>query len=455
MPTVEDLRALSHEIDELVASGKEEEGLSLLEKALEQAKDNPAYLLFFQGEKEGYANKNHKAQEELFRKALEIAPADGFLMRNMGVCLSLQQRPEEAIQWYDKALAVNPQDYRAMRQRGIALSKLDREEEAIEWYDKALEVNPKDSDAMRQRGVALAKLGKNKEALQWVDKALEINPKDSDAQYQKAIILNRISRKDETKQQEQEIKKFHKQAQQLLQEMEEARSAILGSTSTHQDGTEQKEPGLQEQLDAELAKLKAANEAHQIEFQKLQLAYSEKYNNTFERIEELLPGATSAGLSEVYSNAQQKHEEKARTWWQYLCGALVAACAFIFFGPKILACMVEVDATKHPLFSWEIWLYFRLPLGAPLLFFIWKANQKINQHTRLAEEYAHKEAVARNFEGFRKALAEHTQAQGNLFNKAIDVYGHNPSASLDNKNHCRTIVNELCECAKGIDLKDK
>lgn len=620
MPTVEELRTLSREIDDLFASGKEEEGLALLEEALEKAKNNPAYLAFFQSEKEHYVNKNYRAQEELLRTALDAAPDDSFLMRTMGVCLSFQDREEEPIQWfdkalesnpkdyhairnrgaslskldreeeailwYDKALEVNPKDYRSMRNRGVSLSKLGHEEEAISWYDKALERNPKDYDSMRQRGVSLSKLGREQEALQWYDKALEVNPKDSsamqqygvalsklgrekealqwfekaleinpkdfdtmrdrgatlvklgrskealqwlaralegnpndyhtmrnygtilsnlgrqeealqwldkalkinpkdydsmrnrgavcfkqgrlkdalqwvekaleikpndsEAQFLKAAILNRSSRKDEIKQQEQEIKQFHKQAQQLLQEMEEARHVILGFTATQPDGTEHKEPGLQEKFVAELEQLKKKNAEQQAEFQELQLAYNEKYEKTFKEIEGLLPGATSAGLSKVYRDSKEKHEKKAILWWRLLAGSLIFASIFILISPKILSWLTGLDIVKDDLFSWKIWLYFRLPIAGPLLFFIWKANQKINQHTRLAEEYAHKEAVAMNFEGLRQALPEQIDVQANFFNKAIDVYGHNPSATLDNKNHCRTPANEFCETANAF-----
>jgi tetratricopeptide (TPR) repeat protein len=195
--SIEELRELSSQIDDLYGSGQSEEGRKLLEQAMEHAKESDAaYDLFFQGEWAGYEEKDHEKQRGLIARALAIVSSDFFLLRNMGVALSNLGKMEEAITWFDKALEENPKDWDAMRQRGVSLSKLGKEEEAITWYDKALAENPKDWKAMRNRGVSLSKLDKEEEAITWYDKALAGNPKDWDAMRQRGVSLSKLGKEE-------------------------------------------------------------------------------------------------------------------------------------------------------------------------------------------------------------------------------------------------------------------
>jgi tetratricopeptide (TPR) repeat protein len=175
---IEALRKLSAEIDALYDCGKNSEGETLLRKALEESKDIEAYHLFFQGEVEGYLNKNYEAQQKLFEQANALEKDDYFLMRNSGVSLSNQGKETKAMEWFAKALAANPKDYASMRNMGVSLSNQGKEMEAMEWFAKALAVNPKDSNAMRNMGVWLSKQGKDADAISWFEKALAVKEDD-------------------------------------------------------------------------------------------------------------------------------------------------------------------------------------------------------------------------------------------------------------------------------------
>ena len=192
---VEYFRALSEKIDELYYSGKKEEGAAELKMALSEAEGvNESYRLFFEGELAGYIENDLPKQEKLFRQALNIAPEDFFLLRNLGVVLEKKGKEYDAIKIYNQALEINPKDYHTLRQKGVFLSKQGKEEEAIKVFDKAIEINPRDYSSLRQKGVSLSKLGKEMEAERLFDQALEIMPKDYFSLIQKGVTLAKQKR---------------------------------------------------------------------------------------------------------------------------------------------------------------------------------------------------------------------------------------------------------------------
>jgi tetratricopeptide (TPR) repeat protein len=168
-----------------------------LRKAIKESEDIEVYNLFFQGEIAGYLEKSHEKQEKLFRDAVRKRTRDYFLLRNLGVSLSKQDREDEAIEWYNKALTVNPNDYSSLRSIGVSLSKQGKEDEAIEWFKKALAVKPKDYHSFRLMGVSLSKQGKEDEAIEWFKKALTVNPNDYHSFRLTGVSLSKQGKEDE------------------------------------------------------------------------------------------------------------------------------------------------------------------------------------------------------------------------------------------------------------------
>ena len=196
-PTVEELRELSHKIDDLYVTGKEVQGKALLLKALERSKPVPAYHLHFKAKYRAYISEDFPERKELLEQALSHEPDDYFLLRNMGVSLYLLERGEEALFWFDKALALQPNDYRSMRGKGYSLSKMGQDEEALTWFDKALALKSDDYRSMRGKGISLSKMGQDEEALTWLDKALASQPDNPDFMKTKGFILGKMGRNEE------------------------------------------------------------------------------------------------------------------------------------------------------------------------------------------------------------------------------------------------------------------
>lgn len=184
------LRAMSQQIDDLYLAGRLEEGEELLARAVQEAERiDPAYVLFFQGEQAGYLAKDRARQDELFRQAVVSRPDDHFLIRNVGICLGLQQKMGEADSWLDKALQLNSKDYLTWRAKGATMLELGRLEEAISCFDKVLELEPTDVHSWRNKGVTLSRQGKHSEALSCYDKALQLQPGDFASWREKGVAL--------------------------------------------------------------------------------------------------------------------------------------------------------------------------------------------------------------------------------------------------------------------------
>ena len=195
---VESYRSRSLEADRLVASGKTQDALALLEKAREDAEaaGDEEYRLFFDAELLSYTAPDYGRQVAIMEDGLRWTrqrglPADHFMLRTIGVYQSLAGDQDAAMAWTEKALAVNPKDCRAMFQMGASLFKKGDEDAAIGWFEKALAANPKDSDAMRQMGVSLSRKGDEDAAMAWYEKALTANPNDPDAMRQMGVSLSK------------------------------------------------------------------------------------------------------------------------------------------------------------------------------------------------------------------------------------------------------------------------
>ena len=159
-----------------------------------------------------------------------------------------------------------------------------------------------------------------------------------------------------------------------------------------------------------------------------------------ERIEALLPGATNAGLAFAYN--QLKDEAHKNEWWFrvyfILCvggwlllgGGLFIYASFVL-GLENWSVLLKNILTTSPIM---------VPLAILTAFF---SKRRSEQH-RLKQEYAHKEALAKSYDSFKKqveALAGATADKGKkdellsyLMETMIEAIGFNPAKTLDKKH---------------------
>ena len=91
-----------------------------------------------------------------FRRALELAPANAYALRNAGAILG-ETDPAEALPLFEKAAAILPEDPQTLLGYGICLLHLGRSKDAEDFLNKCIEINPL-SDAAEQARVAVTKL---------------------------------------------------------------------------------------------------------------------------------------------------------------------------------------------------------------------------------------------------------------------------------------------------------
>ena len=114
------------------------------------------------------------------------------------------------------------------------------------------------------------------------------------------------------------------------------------------------------------------------------------------RVNDLMPAATSAGLASAF--AERKASFKyPKIMWAGVFFASIAALIFvpIYFKPEVPPNTLEL-----------IYLYLlaRLPFMAPLVWLAYYASQRSTQALRLEEDYAHKEALSKSFEGYKNQI---------------------------------------------------
>lgn len=204
--------------------------------------------------------------------------------------------------------------------------------------------------------------------------------------------------------------------------------------------TEEYEGGLENELKARVAALS--------DFEEIQ---SEKYKAFNEQIEGLLSGATSAGLASAYQEMKKSFDKPIDFYTKgfyvsiaiLIFGSLFFAIASV--GGNSLITLVELgtwDDTVRRLIS-------KVPFYGPVLWLAYFFSKRRSESQRLQQEYAHKEALAKSYDSYKKqilALDENdVEMQKAFIVKTIDAIAYNASATLDSKHGDKLPAQELIE----------
>lgn len=165
-----------------------------------------------------------------------------------------------------------------------------------------------------------------------------------------------------------------------------------------------------------------------------------KYDALNKQIESLLPGATSAGLASAYRDMKDSFSKPI----SFASGAFYVAIGVLVIGSILMA----VDSISwrdgisfKELGDWQSVLRslaYKLPFYAPAVWFAYYASKRRSEYQRLQQEYAHKEALAKSYDSYKKQIQElgqeNDQMLVSLLSKAIDAIAHNASQTLDGKH---------------------
>jgi hypothetical protein len=253
-----------------------------------------------------------------------------------------------------------------------------------------------------------------------------------------ASIENKIvqAQKNATKDSEEITEKL-KAAERKLKELDRVHSEVMGSS----EGDETQAKGLKAQLDD-----------REVQLNEMADGFDKRFGGLLEQIEGLLPGATSAGLATAYNNRRVNAEKSAQLYSK----------AF-FVGIVALAVSAAVTVTQTfslwP-FSWEFIrienakeyldkILFKLPIVIPVLWATLTVSKRRSEMQRLAEEYAHKEALAQSYEGFKQQIVELGKEDDPLVRNLLEVIlkaiSINAAKTLEGKHGDKMPVQEIIE----------
>lgn len=158
-----------------------------------------------------------------------------------------------------------------------------------------------------------------------------------------------------------------------------------------------------------------------------------------QKIESLIPGATSAGLATAYHEMKNSFDAPIKTASRIFYGTI----AVLIVG-SILLCVDRVywfGIDFIPLPDWQSSLRsfaYKLPFYGAAVWLAYYASKRRSEFQRLQQEYAHKEALAKSYDSFKRQIealgSKDDVLMAMLLEKAIGAIAHNASQTLDGKH---------------------
>ena len=240
-----------------------------------------------------------------------------------------------------------------------------------------------------------------------------------------------------------EINELKEDSSGILQELSSFHDEIFGKD----DENGKKSGGLKQEIDQRRSDLD--------EFKKKQ---QEKYDEINKQIENLLPGATSAGLSSAYSEMRNKFSENAR--W-YGRGFYISLCILLI----TVLCIRDVVLVRDIPLDKGIWISLlvllgnfavKMPFIIPALWLVIFISRRRSEAERLSQEYAHKEVLAKSYDSYKQQIEKLSKEDQEellpvLMEGMIKAISLNPAETLDKKHQSDSPVSEVLKNKNFID----
>lgn len=178
------------------------------------------------------------------------------------------------------------------------------------------------------------------------------------------------------------------------------------------EGRKQKLENVYAELERKIGSTKTDAEAFEADYKKRCADFIEKAKAEAEaivnKIRGLLPDALTAGLSSAY-NENRKLEEfeqksQLKLFKRCICGMMVIS--FLPIGINLYFWMGKGFTFLQLLERLPREMLCILPIYIPLFWLAIFANKRVNLSKRLIEEYKHKEAVSKTYEGLARQISE-------------------------------------------------
>lgn len=179
-----------------------------------------------------------------------------------------------------------------------------------------------------------------------------------------------------------------------------------------------------------------------------------QYEALNKEIESLLPGATSAGLASAYYDLKKSFDTPIKFYSGlfYISILLLTITALFSISQEIGWFHIKFIDTSN-LNSLMSNLLYKLPIALPVLWLTIFASKRRSEASRLQQEYAHKEALAKSYQGFKTQIESLNEQDPSLMTKllssAIDAISKNSSETLDNKHGDKLPTHEVLDNLVG------
>ncbi len=159
-------------------TGRKEEALKEISKALEADPENPRTLVW---QAQIYDQMNRWADaERTFGRVLKQRPNYWLTYNGLGMLLNEEGRYDESLQCFKRASLAAPRSSLALNNVAAMQLKLGDFSEAERFLRRSIALKPSDL-AYMNLALALASQGNEQEALVWYVKATELNPANDEA----------------------------------------------------------------------------------------------------------------------------------------------------------------------------------------------------------------------------------------------------------------------------------
>lgn len=160
-----------------------------------------------------------------------------------------------------------------------------------------------------------------------------------------------------------------------------------------------------------------------------------RYKELFEKIESLLPGATSIGLAQAY------YDQKISYKWPVIIWAIIFILALVgVFITGLLSYKNGINLSFGELLNVEqatSKLLAKIPFFFALIWLAAFSSKQYRQNKRLEQEYAHKEVLAKSYQGYKRELESQgktitdKEIIGALHKVLVATIAKNPSEIMD------------------------
>lgn len=245
---------------------------------------------------------------------------------------------------------------------------------------------------------------------------------------------------------------------------------IFGYTKEGEKGEPIKVKGLKDQLEnsysqltSQLVELQKEIETSKTACTDVKTHWDGQHTSLKDKIESLLPGALTTGLSYAYKDKKDIEivsMSQSNKSFTYAIYGLIAVSLIPFAISTYL--LFKGTALEDVILKLPRIVMAILPLYIPVLWMAYSSSKKVNLSKRLIEEYSHKEALSKTFEGLSGQInnindsQEKDELKAKLLYNLLEVSAENPGKLIyDYNNADHPLMDALDKSVKLTDAITK